>query len=130
MGWLAKRRAARADLEFRDGLASALEHCDLSQLPSPRRFYPLMMLRAMNWWIDSGRAGTLPPRTSLLPADAAPRDLILLEYVCTHAPPENVAAAVAAIEAQREHMRASFDPRAPSPARARAGARQTPTGET
>jgi alkylation response protein AidB-like acyl-CoA dehydrogenase len=101
-----KRKAAKADRAFRDALARAVERSDFGAMPVVSQRYARLMLMAMNWWIEAGRAGDTPAPSDLLPAGAAPRNLILIEYIRhLHHPNENpLADAVGVINAQEQRL--------------------------
>ena len=104
---LAKLRVAHADRLFRARLQLAAKDDALMWSLSPeRRAYVLLALRAMDWWIASGRAGQPAPLTPILAEDAAPRDRIIAAYLEGH-PFEDFELAFRAIRAQAEHMAAS-----------------------
>jgi hypothetical protein len=90
--------AARADLEFRDGLKGLLDSPQtLGVFSRARQDYVRYAYTAMVWWIDQGNAGE--PMED--PDDLAPRDRIILAWqrATGDAPASQVNAAIKANEA-------------------------------
>ena len=103
--WLRRARAAHADRLFRARLQLAAGDEQLMWSLSPeRRDYVTISLRAMDWWIGSGRAGEIPPRSRALRDDAPDRDLIIVAYLRAHRDDEDLGRAFRAIRAQSHHL--------------------------
>lgn len=82
----ATRQAAEAyaaDVRFRDGLRRAVNDRQyMVRIDQRQAAYARFMLRAMEWWIESGRSATgeNPPGPSNVP----PRNRILRAWAASH----------------------------------------------
>ncbi len=104
--WLKRARAAHADRLFRARLHVAERDKQLMWSLSPeRRDYVELALRAMDWWVATGRAGQLPPRSRALRDDAPPRDQIIVAYLSAHRDREDLGCAFRAMRAQARQAR-------------------------